>query len=80
MKIVSRDEYELSSGRRFYANCLIIGLNPGLETCEGYDGDIHTGDSWQGPDLPWGGGWTTDEKRELAEFMIALWTKYRDAA
>jgi len=59
------DEFRLSTGRIFYANCHIIGLSPdGRHPREGYDGGIDTSD------------WTSVEKKELAEYMIALWKKW----
>jgi len=64
-----KDGYKLSSGREFSANCGIIGLSPkeeyGWEVHEGYDGGIYDEE------------WTPDEKRELADFMIDLWQKFK---
>lgn len=56
------------SGRDVYANRGIIGINPDLETSEGYDGG-----------LPWDEPLTKAERIELADYMIALWTRYREA-
>lgn len=65
MKYISDDnEYELRSGRRFYANCGVIGLGPelrGFGFSEGYDGG-DCADSW-----------TDAERQELAEAMIERW-------
>jgi hypothetical protein len=68
MKRVTRDNYELSTGRRFYANCGIVGLSPDdskkLEFHEGYDGGESVDD------------WTPGERMELARFMIDLWREW----
>jgi hypothetical protein len=58
------DDYVLSSGRRFYANRGLISINQNLEVSEGYDGEV------------WTGKWSGAEKRELADFMIALWRRF----
>ena len=82
------DEYALSTGKRMYAHCGVIGLSRShrdnnFEVSEGYDGGI----SWPLP------GWwsdedknefgkhylTNDEMREVAEYMIAEWTALRDS-
>ena len=76
---VEKDELIFSSGRRVYAHCCIIGIAPDLSISYGYDGGI----TWPIPD--W---WTEEEKqremtaddaRELADYMIAQWTKFKDA-
>lgn len=61
------DEYQLSSGRFVYANNYYIGINPDMELSEGYDGGV---DDHK---------WSPEERRELADFMIGLWTKYKEA-
>ena len=58
------DGYVLSSGRTFYANNGIIGIAPGLDISEGYDGGIEEE------------YFTKEENREIAIFMIMLWTKW----
>jgi len=66
-----RDEFVLSSGRQFYANCGIIGLSPHDDHVhEGYDGPV-----WMDMDDD---TWTPEEKRELATYMIALWMRWRE--
>ena len=55
------------SGRRVYANCGYVGIDEGLTTCGGYD------DGFVGRDEI-----TLDERRELAEYMIGLWTRFRE--
>jgi len=56
-----------TTGREFYANCHIVGINPALELYEGYDGEVY----WD--DLPL----TQPEREELADYMIGLWTQFK---
>jgi hypothetical protein len=73
---IEDDDIVMSTGRRFYANFGTIGLGDDLEVSHGGDGGI--------PAWP-GGYWSAEqvmteaERRELADYMIALWTKFRDA-
>lgn len=69
------DTLTLSTGRKVYANCGIVGINDKLSTSEGYDGDLPTRDEFD-PESDW----AADERRELADYMIALWTRYRGEA
>ena len=68
------DTFTLSTGRVFYANNLIVGISMSgcegnvLMLAEGYDGNVDTL------------SWTPAERRELADFMIDLWGKWRDVA
>ena len=64
----NEDTYEFSTGKRFYANAGLIGICPSGEVAEGYDGDVSTS------------SFTPDERRELADYMIALWQQFKDAA
>lgn len=62
------DHYELSSGRRFYANRGILGIGDDaepLQVSEGYDGGVG------GPD-----DFSESERREIADFMIARWQAF----
>jgi hypothetical protein len=71
------DGYTLSSGRRLYANRGIVGINPEMEVYEGYDGKIYT-TIYTRPLFPGEiSGWSHEEKCELADFMISLWTKFK---
>lgn len=73
MTFNDRDEYVLSTGRKFYANCGIIGISPkNDDVSEGYDGDVYV-DWFENP-------WTIAEKVELAEFMIDRWEKWATEA
>jgi hypothetical protein len=71
MKLIDRDNYELSTGRTFYANNGLIGLtsvdDPACRVSEGYDGGVDV-------EL-----WTAAERAELADYMIALWTAFKSA-
>ena len=60
-----------STGREEYANCGIIGIDAEGEISEGYDGGIYDTPDWEGK-----GGWTPEEKLELAVHMIKRWSKY----
>lgn len=66
MKIEDERYLVFSTGRRETANLGIVGLGPDLTISEGYDGGFNERD------------WTPDERRELADYMIAQWTAYRD--
>lgn len=78
---VELDLITFSSGREAYANLGVVGLGPNLEIFEGYDGTIEfapgerlferTGEHQE--------HWlTADDLRELADHMIAEWTRYRE--
>lgn len=66
MKILDALVFECS-GKKLAANRGIIGINQSLQVTEGYDGDCGFNEL-----MP-------VERYELAEYMIGLWTKYRDA-
>ena len=70
------DKFVFTQGRSVYANCGIIGIDPNLQTFDGYDGNFDR-------------EWTVDgntiystlsrsEKLELACYMISLWARYKD--
>lgn len=68
-----KDGYKFEcSGREFYANNGIIGIDARLQISEGYDGMISIFDEEDHDAI------TKEEATELANFMINLWTKYRD--
>lgn len=72
----SEGSYKLrfeSTGRVVSANNGIVGLNEKLEEVfEGYDGSIEH--YYKPPEERL----TPEERRELADYMIALWNKYAD--
>jgi hypothetical protein len=55
-----------TTGRRIYANCHLISINHEMQVGEGYDTNLD-----EGPEL------TTEEKRELADYMIELWERFK---
>jgi hypothetical protein len=68
--------YTLSTGRRFYSNRGIVGIDPeGREISEGYDGGIELVRDWDEQFQPW----TPAERAELADDMIRRWTVFKDA-
>jgi hypothetical protein len=83
--------YRLSSGREFSANGHLVSIarndDGTFRIREGYDGMLlgATGDEYDEydePDLDPGerrSNWTADERRELADFMIAQWSAFKDA-
>ena len=80
MEVISNDNYRLSTGREFYANHLIIGMDPSLECVYyGYDGHIQGACRHETTknitDLK--ESWTLSERQELANYMIKLWQDYR---
>lgn len=58
----------LSTGKEVDANCGIIGLSPEGKVLGGYD-DARVDEDF-----------TSDERRELATYMIVKWQEYRDNA
>lgn len=76
------NEYTLSTGKKFYANNGILGLNPdGTEFYEGYDGDVET--PWTEPldcddddDPRIGNIFTPEERKEIADEMIKRWEQW----
>lgn len=67
------DGYILNSGRGFTANCRIIGIDEEGQVFGGYDQRVTLVD-WEveenvGPHC----GFTDEERRELAEHMVARW-------
>lgn len=74
----STSEYELSTGRKFYANNGLISISYTGEIAEGYDGDIRLeGSYYDGVNLSQ--AWTDAEKVELANYMIGLWEAFKSA-
>ena len=76
----TRDTFVLSTGREVYANYHIIGISPELEISEGYDGEINPKGLYTGRGGEMEGVWSSDERLELADYMINLWTRYRETS
>jgi hypothetical protein len=85
MKRIDRKTYRLSSGREFSANQGLISISrneDGTFTIrEGYDGGIDgIEDPWEGMDeSEIEQVWSRDERRELADFMIAQWADFKES-
>jgi len=65
------DEVVFDSGRREYCHAATIGIDEDLDPTYGYDGSF--GAPFESPFA-----FTKEERAELANHMIALWTRYRD--
>lgn len=65
----------MSTGRKVYANAGFFGINSQLEVGEGYD----SGEDFDAYDSTSEGYWTVAERKELADYMISLWTAFRDS-
>ena len=80
MKIVDRHHVELNSGKSFTAYAGILGLGEDLELREGYDG--HVDEDEADPPHEFAAyvrpRFTSAERREIAEYMIALWTRWAE--
>lgn len=61
-------------GTTYYANCGIVGIGSELQVSQGYDG----GFNYEGWDFTDGHPIKPEHRRELAEYMIGLWTRFRD--
>jgi hypothetical protein len=73
---IEGDKVIFSTGRSFYANEGIIGICPTLRISEGYDGGLS---AWPGEGWEKAPALTAAERRELADYMIGLWTEFREA-
>jgi hypothetical protein len=62
---IQGDDVILDDGTIYYANNGIIGIDPRLSITEGYDGGFSY-------------SLTKAHRREIAEYMISLWTRVRD--
>lgn len=61
-----------NNGVTVYCNLGIIGINPELELYEGYDGNFCLyNEEFDRREMQ------QDEREELADYMIALWTKFK---
>lgn len=65
---------KMNDGTRYYAHGGVVGISPDLAISQGWDGGINS------PfDGPYEGDLSPEHRRELADHMIALWQRYRDA-
>lgn len=65
-------EIVLSTGKKFYANNGIIGINDELSIYGGYDGHISLREYYPTESLHF----SKEERKELAEYVISLWQKF----
>lgn len=73
-----RDTFVLASGKEVDAIYGMIGINADLGIGEGSDGSIGVdGFNWADPPIP---PWTTQERAELADYMIGLWQRFKDTS
>jgi NAD(P)H-nitrite reductase large subunit len=70
MMIDSTGEVMFSTGKEYYANKGIIGIDANLTVYDGYDGIMDPGHTQI--------RFTSEERRELADYMIRLWEMYKD--
>lgn len=66
------NEIVLKTGRRFYANRLIVGIDDKLEISEGYDGGIYTSDFCDPEN-----NWSKEDRIALADMMIDRWKRFK---
>lgn len=61
-----RSGFKLSTGKELYANFLLLcPTEDGMELYQGYDGWVDRASSF-----------TLEERKEIAAYMIARWTKF----
>lgn len=74
------DGFELSSGRRIRARMGVLGLNADLnDLYEGYEGYANEALPPDNTDIEPADAWTVlteEERREIADYMIALWERF----
>lgn len=73
-----QDKLTLSTGKQFYANRGIIGIDKDLDVSEGYDGGIEILRDDQEPF--YSDGLEPKEVVELCDFMIKRWGALRQLA
>jgi hypothetical protein len=64
----------MDDGTKYYVHARILGINDELEVTYGYDGAVHF-EGYGFDDEP---PIHTQHRREMADYMIALWTKFRN--
>lgn len=78
MKYDGDDGYTFDSGRTASANRGIIGISPDLTVTDGYDSGFDTDpprESFYDEDAQ---PLTDAERADLADYMIALWTAFKE--
>lgn len=74
---ISADEIRFSSGRTAYAHRLMFSLNARMEVGYGADGDLDWPPTW--PQFQSDNSLTAEDMRELADYMIALWARFKES-
>jgi dUTPase len=64
--------FTLASGRRFYANAGILGIDSDGYLTEGYDGNVENTMMGDLDDHPF----TAEERQEIGEYMVARWKEW----
>lgn len=64
----------MDDGTRYYAHGSIIGLAEDMQVTYGYDGVLHFDGYYYDDEPPV----KEAHRKEIADYMIALWTKYRE--
>lgn len=80
MKLENDRIYLETTGRVCHdANCEFVGINPALHVSGGYDSGVgganHDYEPWDEDDCK---KFTVEERHELADYMIKLWTEYKN--
>lgn len=70
----NEDDIVLSTGRAFYANRGIVGIDAKGNVSEGYDGGV---DVWGHDGWSKRADWSREDRDALADMMIARWTAFR---
>ena len=77
MRALDRDIYGLSTGKKFYANNLVIGISQNyigdkeISISEGHDGSVFRTDEYGFSEF------TKQEVIEIADFMITQWNNLK---
>ncbi len=85
MKATIKDTLIFNDGTEIYAHQGLVSINENLDVREGYDGYLIE-DSFDGDDelvvLDWDSNcyitFTNEHRIELADYMIDLWTKFKN--
>lgn len=79
MKAINVDEFELSTGKKFYANRLMISIGRDHEAPMGFvfgygaDGDLPLADRNYVDEYDY---FTLDEQMEIAKHALKMWQEY----
>ncbi len=80
MKVLDRDTVMFeTTGLQLYADSCIIGINQYLETYSGYADSFNPVYALNSNFPPTNRNFTIEERQELADYMIDLWNKFKEA-